>query len=127
MNPKPLINLFSILVMFFSISFLFPAVVSIVFKDSGLSIFLSTFLFVFLVGFFGWFFSKGASEDLGQKDGFILVTMFWLVLAVAGSIPFILSGMSYIDSFFESMSGLTTTGATEITGLDSLHESLLIY
>ena len=127
MNPKPLINLFSILVMFFSISFLFPAVVSIAFKDSGLSIFLSTFLFVFLVGFFGWFFSKGASEDLGQKDGFILVTMFWLVLAVAGSIPFILSGMSYIDSFFESMSGITTTGATVITGLDSLPESLLFY
>tara|TARA_B100000767_G_scaffold72842_1_gene69487 strand:+ start:27 stop:1226 length:1200 start_codon:yes stop_codon:yes gene_type:complete len=49
------------------------------------------------------------------------------VLAIAGSLPFYLSGMSVIDSFFESMSGITTTGATVITNIDGLDKSLLMY
>ena len=53
--------------------------------------------------------------------------MFWLVLAFAGSVPFYLNGMSLIDSIFESMSGITTTGATVISSLDSMPESLLFY
>ena len=127
MNVKPLINLFSILVMLFSVSFVFPMIVSIIYKDSALSIFIYTFLFVFFLGLIGWFFSRGDDRELGQKDGFIIITFFWLVLSVAGSIPFIISGMGFIDSFFESMSGITTTGATVLTGLDSLPESILFY
>lgn len=53
--------------------------------------------------------------------------MFWVVLSFAGSIPFYLSGMSIIDSFFESMSGITTTGATVISNIDALPESILFY
>ena len=127
MNVKPLINLFSILVMLFSVSFVFPMIVSIIYKDSALSIFIYTFLFVFFLGLIGWFFSRGDDRELGQKDGFIIITFFWLVLSVAGSIPFIISGMGFIDSFFESMSGITTTGATVLSGLDSLPESILFY
>lgn len=127
MNVKPLINLFSILVMLFSVSFVFPMIVSIIYKDSALSIFIYTFLFVFFLGLIGWFFSRGDDRELGQKDGFIIITFFWLVLSFAGSIPFIISGMGFIDSFFESMSGITTTGATILTGLDSLPESILFY
>jgi trk system potassium uptake protein TrkH len=113
--------------MFFSASFVFPMIVSIIYKDSALSIFIYTFLFVFFLGLIGWFFSRGDDRELGQKDGFIIITFFWLVLSVAGSIPFIISGMGFIDSFFESMSGITTTGATILTGLDSLPESILFY
>ena len=127
MNVKPLINHFSILVMFFSVSFVFPMIVSIIYKDSALSIFIYTFLFFFFLGLIGWFFSRGDDRELGQKDGFIIITFFWLVLSFAGSIPFIISGMGFIDSFFESMSGITTTGATILTGLDSLPESILFY
>ena len=127
MNVKPLINLFSILVMLFSVSFIFPMIVSIIYKDSALSIFIYTFLFVFFLGLIGWFFSRGDDRELGQKDGFIIITFFWLVLSFAGSIPFIISGMGFIDSFFESMSGITTTGATVLSGLDSLPESILFY
>ena len=127
MNVKPLINHFSILVMFFSVSFVFPMIVSIIYKDSALSIFIYTFLFFFFLGLIGWFFSRGDDRELGQKDGFIIITFFWLVLSVAGSIPFIISGMGFIDSFFESMSGITTTGATVLSGLDSLPESILFY
>ena len=64
---------------------------------------------------------------MSNKEGFIIIVLFWIVLSIAGSIPFYLSGMSVIDSIFESMSGITTTGATVISNLDALPESILFY
>ena len=127
MNFKALLKLFSILVMFFSISFIVPIITSFIYKDGALSIFVITFSIVFMVGFLGWLISKNNTEEMTHKDGFLVITLFWIVLSSAGSIPFILSGMTFIDSFFESMSGITTTGATVIPNLSVLPESLLLY
>ena len=127
MNFKAIINLFSILVLLFSFSYVFPIVVSLVFNDDSLHLFLPTFVFVGALGLIGFFFTKGVQRDLSAKDGFVIIVMFWLVLSLAGSIPFYLSGMSLIDSFFESMSGITTTGATVISNIESLPESLKFY
>ncbi|NCX24575.1 MAG: potassium transporter [Proteobacteria bacterium] len=127
MNFKPLLNLFSILVILFSFSFIFPIIVSLIYKDAAITIFIRTFLIVFVIGFIGFLVSRKHNEDLNQKDGFLIITLFWLVLSVAGSIPFVLSGMSYMDAFFEAMSGITTTGATVISNLQSLPESMLLY
>ena len=127
MNLKAIINLFSILVLLFSLSYVFPIVVSLVFNDNSLHLFLPTFIFVGALGFIGFFFTKGVKRDLSAKDGFVIIVMFWLVLSLAGSIPFYLSGMSPIDSFFESMSGITTTGATVISNIETLPESLKFY
>ena len=127
MNLKAIINLFSILVLLFSLSYVFPIVVSLVFNDNSLYLFVPTFIFVGALGFIGFFFTKGVKRDLSAKDGFVIIVMFWLVLSLAGSIPFYLSGMSPIDSFFESMSGITTTGATVISNIETLPESLKFY
>ena len=127
MNFKALLKLFSILVMFFSISFIVPIITSFIYKDGALSIFVITFSIVFMVGFLGWLISKNNTEEMTHKDSFLVITLFWIVLSSAGSIPFILSGMTFIDSFFESMSGITTTGATVIPNLSVLPESLLLY
>ena len=127
MNFKALLKLFSILVMFFSISFIVPIITSFIYKDGALSIFVITFSVVFMVGFLGWLISKNNTEEMTHKDSFLVITLFWIVLSSAGSIPFILSGMTFIDSFFESMSGITTTGATVIPKLSVLPESLLLY
>lgn len=127
MNLKPLLKLFSILVIFFSISFVIPIITSIIYKDGALSVFIITFSIVFIIGFLGWMALRNSNEEMTHKDGFLVITLFWIVLSSAGSIPFTLSGMSFIDAFFESMSGITTTGATVITNLSALPESLLIY
>ena len=127
MNLKSIINLFSILVMFFSTSFIFPMIVSWVYMDTSLNIFITTFVLVFTFGLLGWYLTKGSITDLSQSDGFIIITFFWLILSTAGSIPFYLSGMSLVDAFFESMSGITTTGATVLSGLDELPQSILFY
>ena len=113
--------------MFFSISFVIPIITSIIYKDGALSVFIITFSIVFIIGFLGWMALRNSNEEMTHKDGFLVITLFWIVLSSAGSIPFTLSGMSFIDAFFESMSGITTTGATVITNLSALSESLLIY
>ena len=127
MNLKAISNLFGILLMLFSLSFVIPISISFLYNDSSLNIFLITFVLVLSVGFIFWFSSKNHKQELSSNDGFIIITLFWLVLAIAGSLPFYLSGMSVIDSFFESMSGITTTGATVITNISNLDESMLMY
>ena len=113
--------------MFFSLSFVIPMAISLIFDDSALNIFIITFAIIFSLGLFGWLVSRDAGDDLSQKDGFVIITFFWVVLSVAGSIPFILIGMPLVDAFFESMSGITTTGATVISNLGDLPESVLFY
>ncbi|GAB4337489.1 MAG: TrkH family potassium uptake protein [Desulfobulbaceae bacterium] len=68
-------------------------------------------------------------EELGYKDGFAIVTFSWLFLAVLGSLPYYLSGHipGFIDAFFESMSGFTTTGSTILTDIEILPRSLLFW
>ena len=80
-----------------------------------------------LIGLVGLLATRKVDNELSQKDGFVIIVLFWVVLCFAGSIPFYLSGMNAIDSIFESMSGITTTGATVISNLDTLPESLLFY
>ena len=127
MNPKSILNLFSVLILFFSFSFVFPILISIIFNDGAFYIFLKTFISISLVGVVGLILTRNINNELSQKDGFVIIVMFWVVLSFAGSIPFYLSGMSIIDSFFESMSGITTTGATVISNIDALPESILFY
>ena len=127
MNLKSILNLFSILVLFFSFSYIFPIIVSIIYEDGALHLFLKTLIIVASIGFIGFFFTRKVKSELSQKDGFLIIVMFWVVLSTVGSVPFYLSGMSAIDSFFESMSGITTTGATVIANIDILPESILFY
>ena len=77
MNLKPLLKLFSILVMFFSTSFIFPIITSLIYKDGALSVFVITFSIVFIVGFIGWLMSRNTNEDMSHKDGFLVITLFW--------------------------------------------------
>ena len=127
MNFKSIVNLFSILILFFSISYVFPIIVSLIYKDGAISLFLSTLSIVSLIGIVGVFLTRGEDNNLSQKDGFVIIVLFWIVLSFAGSVPFYLSGMTFIDSIFESTSGITTTGATVISNIDALPESLLFY
>ena len=127
MNLKSIVNLFSILVLFFSLSYIFPIIISLIFDDGATELFMYTLLGVCLIGLVGLLATRKVDNELSQKDGFVIIVLFWVVLCFAGSIPFYLSGMNAIDSIFESMSGITTTGATVISNLDTLPESLLFY
>jgi len=73
---------------------------------------------------------RHATQDLRLRDGFLVVVSAWLALVLVGALPFLLMTtphISYVDAVFESMSGLTTTGATIVTHIDNLPRALLYY
>ena len=127
MNYKSILNLLGILLAIFSLSFIPPLILSVLYAEQLSEIFLYSFLFLIILGGFMWFTSRQNDLPLNISDGFIITTMFWVVLACAGSIPFYFFGLSANDAIFESVSGITTTGATVIVGLDELPKSLLLY
>ncbi len=107
-----------------------PLIVSFIYGDGMGGAFLNSLLIIFSIGFLMWLTTLRSHAELGTRDGFLVVTLFWAVLGTAGSLPFILSSaveLSITDAVFESLSGLTTTGATVISGLDELPKSILFY
>lgn len=130
MHPIVVARIIGILLMIFSLTMGLPAALSAVFSDGALSAFASAFALTFGSGAFLWLISRGKSADLGIRDGFLVVSLFWTVLGLFGALPFYLAehpGLSISEAVFESISGLTTTGATVIKGLDQLPISILFY
>ncbi len=118
------------LLMIFSLTMLAPIIVSFIFADGTWSAFAASFLIVLGSGVVIWFPARNIDRELRRRDGFLVVALFWVVLGLFGAAPLLLSespSMSFTDAVFESVSGLTTTGATVLTGLDSLPEAILYY
>ena len=119
------------LLMLFSFAQIFPGFLAYFFEERDFVYnFIVTGFVTFLIGCFLFFLASEKNGDLRTKDGFIITIFFWTVLGFFGSIPFYLAeleGVRYIDSLFESISGLTTTGATVLVGLDDMPKSLLFY
>lgn len=116
--------------MVFSVSMLPPIVVSWIYGDGAALPFFFAFAITLILGLSVWFPVRKVFNDLRLRDGFLVVVMFWTVLGTVGALPFMLAEsphMSITDAMFESMSGLTTTGATVIVGIDHLPHSILFY
>jgi len=114
----------------FSFTMLPPILVSYLYQEQNHQPFIIGFMVIFLTGLGLWLSAKNAAGELRTRDGFVVAVVFWLSLGLSGAIPFYVSSMpslSLTDAIFESISGLTTTGATVITGLDQLPKSILFY
>ncbi len=123
-------RLVGLLLMLFSITLLPPIVIDILYQEDAGEAFFYSYLLLVVLGFVLYFPVKNARGDLRLRDGFVVVVMFWLVLGLAGALPFVLYtplSIGFTDAAFESISGLTTTGATVLTGLDDLPHSILFY
>jgi len=127
MNYKSILNLLGILLGIFSLSFIPPLILTYMYSESGGEVFLYSFLFFSIFGCAIWAATRQKNLTLNISDGFVITTLFWVVLACAGSVPFYFFGLSVSDAIFESASGITTTGATTIVGLDNLPKSILLY
>lgn len=130
MQSKTIIRISSILLMLFSTTMLPAALVSLLFKDGSHMAFIVSFLSLLAIGFIVWLPVHKHQGELRTRDGFVITVLFWIVLGFAASFPLYLApamDLSFTDAFFEAFSGLTTTGATVITGLDDLPKSILFY
>lgn len=119
-----------IMLMIFSLSMLTPLLVAFAYGEATSQTFLMSFGITLLLGFVFWLPTKNNYGELRTRDGFLVTVFFWLVLSTFGSLPLMLSNainLTFTDALFESVSGLTTTGATVISGLDDLPKSILYY
>ena len=136
MHFRVTLKIIGMLLMAFSASMLPSLVIALSLPgDGSASTFGISFCITFIAGFLLWLPFSKQNKVLRTRDGFVIVVLFWTILGLFGALPFYFSAplstlntnWSYVDSLFESISGLTTTGATVITQLDSLPKSLLFY
>ena len=123
-------RILGMLLMLFSTSMLPPVLVSLIYDDGSMWAFIYGFAVTFAIGFLAWLPVRNDKRDLRLRDGFGIVAGFWVVLGSFGAAPLLFStepSMTLTDAVFEAISGLTTTGATVLSGLDTLPKSILYY
>lgn len=123
-------RILGLLLMVFSLTMLPPILVGWLMHDAELSPFWEAGGILFATGAVLWLPVRWVRTNLRTRDGFLIVTLFWVVLSLAGALPFMFSDAvvsSFTDAVFESTSGLTTTGATVFIGLDGFPRSILFW
>ncbi len=124
----PVINALGRLLMVFSLTYLMPIACSLIYGDGTLPIFLVSMLACATAGALLVMATERRKAELKARDGFVLVALAWTLTAAIATVPLILhQHMSFAHAFFETMSGLTTTGATVMTGLDTLAPSINLW
>jgi trk system potassium uptake protein TrkH len=130
MNWTAVQRILGLLIMMFSLTMLPPIAINAIFDEHSWLPFLEGFALTLVAGLIIWLPVHRSRKDLRLRDGFLVVAAFWTVLGTFGAAPLLFAdslSLSITDAIFESMSGLTTTGATVLTGLDELPRSILYY
>jgi trk system potassium uptake protein TrkH len=124
----PVLRALGMIIMLFGLTMLIPLVWSWHNADGALTAYDEAFGLTFLSGFFLWYRTRYEKRELQVRDGFLMVVLVWTLLPAFATLPLMLQlKMSFTDAYFECMSGLTTTGSTVLSGLDSLPESINLW
>jgi len=125
----PVLNVLGFVVMLFALTMLVPLLFALVGGDQALNAYDEAFLICLIVGAVFWWFTRRFRRELQPRDGFLLVTLVWTVLPGVATLPLLLHlpGLSFTDAYFETMSGLTTTGASVLTDIDHLPLSINVW
>ena len=122
----PIVHVLSKLAVLYAVLLLVPTLVSYLYHDSAFNAFAGTALATLAGSTAIWAATRKHDRELRPRDGFTLVFLLWLGFAAISALPFYLyfPNIGYTDAFFEAVSGLTTTGATVMSSLDTLAPSL---
>ena len=125
----PLLHVLGLIIIVFGFSMLLPLGVAEWTQDAARSAFDEAALFTLACGVGLWMVGRHWRRELKARDGILLVVLTWVLTPLFAALPllFFMPGMSLTDAYFETMSGLTTTGATVISGLDKLPASINIW
>lgn len=125
----PVLNVLSKVVMLFSATFVLPLALSWLVADGAQRAYDSAIIVTFTAGALTWLFTRKSQRELQTRDGFLLVVLTWTSLPAFATLPLLiyLPHLSFTDAYFETVSGITTTGATILTGLDALPLSINLW
>ncbi len=129
MKTGIIFRLVGILVILFALSLTIPLLISLYYQDGAQYSFVKSIVIILVIGLIFSSFSSSDEKNLRTRDGMIITISSWLILALCGAMPFIFATkpLSFVDAWFESMSGLTTTGSTILVDTELLPVSLLFY
>ena len=121
----PVLHVLSLVILIFGLTMLVPLAVSWGLRDGAERAFDEAILLTLAVGALLGYVTRKSKRDLRIRDGFLMVALVWTVLPAFAAVPLIAQlDLSFTDAYFETVSGLTTTGATILTGLDALPVSI---
>ena len=122
-------HVLGLMLMVFGLTYLLPVLTALIYNDGTLFDFLLAMSATIGSGYIVWLATRRYKSDLKARDGYLLVSLGWIVMAATATIPLLLvmSRVSFTDAFFETMSGLTTTGATVLVNLDELPPAINLW
>lgn len=125
----PVVHVFGLVILIFSFAMLVPLGTAFFSHDAAQHAFAESFLLTFGIGLALWLGGRRRRRELKTRDGFMLVLLVWTGLPAVATLPFLIyaPGTGFTNAYFETMSGLSTTGATVMTGLDTLPPSLNLW
>lgn len=125
----PVAHVLGLMLMVFSVTYVMPIAASLIYSDGTFVDFMLAVTINFLLGYLLWSTTRRFQRELKPRDGYLLVVLAWTGMAAFATLPLLLviNGLSFTDAYFETMSGLTTTGATVLTGLDKLPEAINLW
>lgn len=125
----PVLHVLGLVILIFSFTMLAPLLTALVAHDAAQFAFDESFAITLGAGFLLWLFGRRWRRELKVRDGFLLVLLVWTGLPALATLPLLIyaPGMSFTDAYFEMISAMTTTGATVMSGLDTLPPSLNLW
>ncbi len=125
----PVLHVMGMMLIFFGATYTMPIASSLIYGDGTTGQFVDALLVCLACGGGLVLATRRFRRELKPRDGFLLVTLAWVLMAAIATVPLLLTipGLSFTDAFFETMSGLTTTGSTVLSGLDKLPPSVNLW
>jgi len=130
MNFKAILYIIGFLLMLTGLFMLSSIIFSILYNGNDIPAFLISGIGTSIFGFILWLiYRKEKGSEIKKKEGYLIVTLGWLVMSIFGALPFVIHGAipNYTDAFFETMSGFTTTGATILVDIEKLPAGLIFW
>ncbi len=129
MNKKIVLNILGKILWAEAALLVLPLIVSIIYGNSCTPAFLITIAVAVIIALPLIFFCKTENKRIYSKEGFVIVSLAWIIMSVIGTLPFVISGEipSFVDALFETVSGFTTTGASILNDIESMSEGLLFW
>jgi len=128
-NKKIIFKILGMLLLIESAFLLISSIVALYYNQGDFSSLIITTAICFITGGLSWLFTRNANKNIGKREGYIIVSLVWVVYSVFGALPFVINGAipSYTDAFFETMSGFTTTGASILNNIEAVPYGLLFW
>jgi len=129
LNYKIIFHFFGLLLLFNGGFILLASLISLIYKDGvTLQLFLAGIV-TLIVGSLVMLFTRRHKKEMNKREGYVVVTFGWIIMALAGTLPYIFTGSipSFVNAFFETMSGFTTTGATILNDIEAIPKGVLFW